>query len=142
MNFFTGNPACSANEFRCQSGQCIRKDWKCDGRIGCDDGSDESAKTCCKFIFSIQTNRRSFHIRNEIIKLFSISVLTSCPLCSDPLKKLTNILFIGGSSGNRARIWKSNAALEQECPEPNILNYQSSGLQLSYGYSFGANLGN
>ena len=36
-----------ANQFHClQSGECIQRDKKCDGRTDCVDGSDETAENC------------------------------------------------------------------------------------------------
>ena len=29
------------DEFLCGNGQCMSREWKCDGEIDCDDGSDE-----------------------------------------------------------------------------------------------------
>ncbi|XP_059148486.1 low-density lipoprotein receptor-related protein 6-like isoform X2 [Physella acuta] len=37
---------CTAEQFKCSSGQCIDKKLKCDGKKTCDDGSDE--KDCCQ----------------------------------------------------------------------------------------------
>lgn len=37
---------CSDDQFTCDNGQCIRSQYKCDGRRDCQDGSDESLRTC------------------------------------------------------------------------------------------------
>uniref|UniRef100_A0A3P8TS06 Low density lipoprotein receptor-related protein 2b n=1 Tax=Amphiprion percula TaxID=161767 RepID=A0A3P8TS06_AMPPE len=37
--FFAGS--CGSNEFQCTNGQCIDKDWRCDGTKDCTDDSDE-----------------------------------------------------------------------------------------------------
>ncbi|XP_055927568.1 uncharacterized protein LOC129958871 [Argiope bruennichi] len=36
-----GNGRCSDNEFMCGSGECIWKEFQCDGQLNCPDGSDE-----------------------------------------------------------------------------------------------------
>lgn len=37
---------CAEGEFTCDNGKCVRGQYKCDGRRDCEDGSDESEKTC------------------------------------------------------------------------------------------------
>lgn len=32
---------CNDKEYKCKTGQCIKKDWRCDGNIDCTDQSDE-----------------------------------------------------------------------------------------------------
>ncbi len=39
--------ACSADEFRCRSSECIPNNRRCDGFVDCNDGSDEP-NDCCK----------------------------------------------------------------------------------------------
>lgn len=34
---------CAPNYFKCKDGQCINKNWVCDGMRDCADGSDEYA---------------------------------------------------------------------------------------------------
>ncbi|XP_012280055.1 low-density lipoprotein receptor-related protein 6 [Orussus abietinus] len=41
-----GCPACSHDQFRCQSGHCIDMAWVCDGTAQCHDGLDEAH--CCR----------------------------------------------------------------------------------------------
>ncbi|XP_051232632.1 low-density lipoprotein receptor-related protein 8 [Dicentrarchus labrax] len=36
------SPACTASEFQCGDGQCIRQTWRCDHTPDCSDGSDEN----------------------------------------------------------------------------------------------------
>ena len=33
--------SCRGDEFQCNDGQCINGEWKCDGVVDCNDGSDE-----------------------------------------------------------------------------------------------------
>lgn len=40
------NCKCPDNEFRCNNGMCIMKDWLCDGIDDCLDGSDEIVSNC------------------------------------------------------------------------------------------------
>lgn len=32
---------CTADQFRCKSGRCVRLSWRCDGEDDCSDNSDE-----------------------------------------------------------------------------------------------------
>lgn len=43
---------CLANQFRCNSSECIPVTWRCDLTPDCSDGSDESAEACGMFSFS------------------------------------------------------------------------------------------
>ncbi|KAK7865595.1 hypothetical protein R5R35_012671 [Gryllus longicercus] len=38
--------SCSANEFQCYSGQCVDRFVRCDGLVDCEDGTDETYRTC------------------------------------------------------------------------------------------------
>lgn len=40
------SPGCAHPLFQCPQGPCIDRIWVCDGRVDCEDGSDESADTC------------------------------------------------------------------------------------------------
>ena len=37
---------CLTEEWACDSGQCLPPDQVCNNKVECDDGSDESDKTC------------------------------------------------------------------------------------------------
>lgn len=40
---------CGQDQFQCRTGDCIRNDQRCDGRIDCEDGSDEPSE-CGNYI--------------------------------------------------------------------------------------------
>ena len=42
-----GDGRCGRDEAVCQNGQCIRREYRCDGEPDCADGSDEPPD-CCK----------------------------------------------------------------------------------------------
>ena len=41
MNNFVGDSSCGFAQFRCANGECIRRDYHCDGFNDCLDSSDE-----------------------------------------------------------------------------------------------------
>ena len=45
--FLSAPMKCLQDEFACSNGACLKKNWHCDGRDDCSDGSDE--KNCSKF---------------------------------------------------------------------------------------------
>ncbi|XP_072032689.1 uncharacterized protein [Amphiura filiformis] len=55
----TEEPTCAPDEFMCDDGTCVFKDWACDGTSDCDDESDEDEAFCatCPFQF-LCTNGR------------------------------------------------------------------------------------
>ena len=40
--------SCDAGQWRCDNGDCIRDEYRCDGQEDCEDNSDEDG---CKIIF-------------------------------------------------------------------------------------------
>ena len=81
--------ACSDEEFTCDSGYCISMENKCDGKLDCYDGSDETYEYCNRVIQDIGYNKdlgiqfiikiqfrllKSILYKNEIInfKLYEI----------------------------------------------------------------------
>lgn len=46
--FFPQTRTCTGNEFKClnNNGQCIPREWVCNGNKECVDGSDEESKMC------------------------------------------------------------------------------------------------
>ena len=44
------NRTCKNDEFRCDNGRCISKQWTCDGDSDCPNGDDEKKANCRKFI--------------------------------------------------------------------------------------------
>lgn len=51
---------CSSNQFKCNSGDCIKEDAVCDGHTDCRDKSDETAKICSGFQCPAYTFRCSY----------------------------------------------------------------------------------
>ena len=61
-----GDGRCGRDEAVCQNGQCIRREYRCDGEPDCADGSDEPPD-CCKFYYILHciilTVYNTFHFR-------------------------------------------------------------------------------
>lgn len=58
---------CSEDQFTCDSGQCIRSQYKCDGRADCDDSSDESLRVCYQGkILRIDSVGFALHIQQKM----------------------------------------------------------------------------
>jgi len=67
--------ACRSDKFRCDSGQCIYNDWRCNGFVHCTDASDENncsklglrsfkliiVKFCCHPFANFLTRIRNFN---------------------------------------------------------------------------------
>ena len=45
-NVATQSVVCDDDQWRCNSGMCISKQWICDRENDCDDASDESVAAC------------------------------------------------------------------------------------------------
>jgi hypothetical protein len=48
-------PPCQANQFTCESGQCIQLRWACDGVVDCRDKSDEGFRCDASTTFATST---------------------------------------------------------------------------------------
>ena len=44
---------CPADHFDCKDGNCIKMEWKCDGRVDCVSGDDEKTCTSSGFKFDV-----------------------------------------------------------------------------------------
>ncbi|GIX95767.1 hypothetical protein CDAR_448381 [Caerostris darwini] len=59
---------CSPDEFKCETGECIWKEFQCDGMLNCPDGSDEFGPTnkMCSNVTTIATKSMMYN-RNYIM---------------------------------------------------------------------------
>ena len=48
MTLFTAKISCPHTDLQCPNGDCIMREWECDGQYDCGDGFDELS--CGKFI--------------------------------------------------------------------------------------------
>jgi len=60
---------CKFGERHCNSGQCIPEQYWCNGRLDCEDLSDE--KNCRKFLLCVKHKRETQNFVNERVKCLS-----------------------------------------------------------------------
>ncbi|VDK47362.1 unnamed protein product [Anisakis simplex] len=81
---YNSNNNCNENDFRCNDGKCIRREWKCDGSGDCADGEDE--KDCphpgCK-TDQWQCDRYEWHSVSCIAEYQRCDNITDCADGSD-----------------------------------------------------------
>jgi hypothetical protein len=58
---------CNSNEYQCLSGQCVHRDWVCDGIWDCPDASDEQAI----FIITNQSQAHNQHVIGDLNRMKS-----------------------------------------------------------------------
>uniref|UniRef100_A0AAV2IUY9 Complement component C9 n=1 Tax=Knipowitschia caucasica TaxID=637954 RepID=A0AAV2IUY9_KNICA len=107
-------PGCSPTEFICESGQCIKMRFKCNGDFDCDDGSDEDCEPVRKPCLSLDL------INSEHGRRAGYGIN---PLSADPRQNPFNNDYFGGSC---ERVRNPSTGIMDRIPyNVGVLNYKT-----------------
>lgn len=71
----TDGQGCGRDEAVCQNGQCIHREYRCDGEKDCEDGSDEPPD-CCMYLNILFVQTKSWAVK---MIAWSVREVKHCP---------------------------------------------------------------